>query len=134
MIVFLFFWVCFEGIQTGLGLNWFKVDKYLRPDRCRPVFPSLVRFFSQKGNFGRPVWSWSCPKKAKKTRPDRTLKHYSGPLAPSHFKTEGYLDSIFFEYSAQDLLPLTFWNSDVLGCLDYIYFICSAQDLLPFAL
>ena len=38
----------FEGIETGFGLNWFKVDKYLRPDRCRPVFPSPVRFFPKK--------------------------------------------------------------------------------------
>ena len=38
----------FEVIETGLGLNWFKVDKYLRPNRCRPVFPSPVRFFPKK--------------------------------------------------------------------------------------
>ena len=41
--------MCFEGIQTGLGLNWFKVDNFIRPD-----------------------WTRSCPNKAKKpdwTRP-----------------------------------------------------------------
>ena len=46
--LFLCFWVSFKGIWTGLSLNWFKVDKNLRPDWLRLVFPSPVRFFPKR--------------------------------------------------------------------------------------
>ena len=56
-----------------------------------------------------------------------------GTYGPSHFKTEGCLDSIYFRCSAQDLLPLLSEIVACWGCLDYIYFISSARDLRPLA-